>query len=65
MFGESESESPRTGSPWDGLLSKSAPISPVIEASKSPKVIPKLVPEVEEASLVVLGLEKEEADTCL
>ena len=59
MFGESESESPRTGSPWDGFLSKSAPISPVIEASRSPRIIPKLVPEVEEVSLIILGLGRE------
>ncbi|KAI5118314.1 hypothetical protein M0805_006481 [Coniferiporia weirii] len=38
MFGESESESPRTGSPWDGFLS-------------NPRVVPKLVPEVEEGNV--------------
>lgn len=53
MFGESESESPRTGSPWDGFLSKSDPNSPIIEPTNTPQLLPKLVPEVEEVSLLV------------
>ena len=51
MFGESESESPRTGSPWDSLLSgRSELTSPAADASsaKSPRLFPRLVPEVEE-----------------
>ncbi|THH06968.1 hypothetical protein EW145_g3714 [Phellinidium pouzarii] len=53
MFGESESESPRTGSPWDSLLSQSDPASPTVEAAvtKSPRVVPQLVPEVEEGNI--------------
>jgi len=53
MFGESDSESPRTGSPWDGLLSRSDPTSPTEENSlaRSPKVIPKLVPEIEQGNV--------------
>ncbi|KAL5504595.1 hypothetical protein ACEPAH_7258 [Sanghuangporus vaninii] len=51
MFGESESESPRTGSPWDGFLSKSDPASPAVEPTRSPRVVPKLVPEVEEGNV--------------
>ncbi|KAL5483271.1 hypothetical protein ACEPAI_8501 [Sanghuangporus weigelae] len=51
MFGESESESPRTGSPWDGFLSKSDPVSPAVEPTRSPRVVPKLVPEVEEGNV--------------
>ncbi|KAL5521326.1 hypothetical protein ACEPAG_9250 [Sanghuangporus baumii] len=51
MFGESESESPRTGSPWDGFLSRSDPASPAVEPTRSPRVVPKLVPEVEEGNV--------------
>ncbi|PAV24152.1 GTP binding 2 [Pyrrhoderma noxium] len=51
MFGESESESPRTGSPWDGFLSKSDPNSPIIEPTNTPQLLPKLVPEVEEGNV--------------
>ncbi|EJD08001.1 uncharacterized protein FOMMEDRAFT_144140 [Fomitiporia mediterranea MF3/22] len=51
MFGESESESPRTGSPWDGFLVKSDPASPAVEPVRSPRIVPKLVPEVEEGNI--------------
>jgi len=58
MFGESDSESPRVGSPWDSLLSSGASTpSSLCAASDSdlPKVykvsLPKLVPEAEEGNV--------------
>ena len=50
MFGESDSESPRTGSPWDSLLCRSGSASPPDE-NQLAKVIPKLVPEVEKVRM--------------
>jgi hypothetical protein len=44
MFGESESESPRVPSPWDVVLSSSAPIDKVHYHQEEPK----LAAEVEE-----------------
>lgn len=46
MFGESDSESPRVPSPWDSLSSTPSPPN-----HNRIQVIPKLVPEVEEASI--------------
>lgn len=58
MFGESESESPRVGSPWDSLLSSGAstpPSPPGAFDSDLPKIyklsLPKLVPEAEEVRI--------------
>ena len=55
MFGESESDSPRVGSPWDSLLSSGASTPSSLsgisdnEVSKIYKLsLPKLVPEAEE-----------------
>ena len=51
MFGESDSESPRAGSPWDSLLLATPPddITPVDNtAQRAAYGIPKLIPEVEE-----------------
>ncbi|KLO18613.1 hypothetical protein SCHPADRAFT_886121 [Schizopora paradoxa] len=56
MFGEADSESPRTGSPWDGFLSSSGTTSPASrDVACTPKdglcAVPKLVPEVEEGNV--------------
>lgn len=53
MFGEADSESPRTGSPWDGFLSSSGESSPTSrDVACGPKdslcAVAKLAPEVEE-----------------
>lgn len=50
MFGESESESPRAGSPWDTFLLdvKSPPLDLEVKPAYTSVDFPKLVPEVEE-----------------
>jgi len=49
MFGESDSESPRVGSPWDSLISSSPPSNKAELEVKTriSEYLPKLVPEVE------------------
>ena len=59
MFGESDSESPRAGSPWDTLLLASSPNANINNdgaASKLPYGIPKLSPEAEEVCRLVRSL---------
>jgi len=53
MFGESESESPRSGSPWDSLVSETAtPFSADEGLAKLTSLnVPKLVPEVEQGNV--------------
>jgi hypothetical protein len=52
MFGESDSESPRVGSPWDSFIAGSSPLP--LSSSTEPELktrlgegLPKLIPEVE------------------
>ena len=55
MFGESDSESPRVGSPWDSIMASSSPTFASYPASNAESEVktrlgerlPKLVPEVE------------------
>jgi len=58
MFGESDSESPRVGSPWDSLLSSGASTPSSVSGLSDPdppKIyklsLPKLVPEAEEGNV--------------
>lgn len=56
MFGEAESESPRTGSPWECFLSSSGASSPSSrDVASVPKdtlcAVPKLAPEAEEGNV--------------
>lgn len=50
MFGESESESPRVPSPWDIVLSSSAPLDRARRHQEEP-LLPKLAAEVEEGNV--------------
>ncbi|KAI9438548.1 hypothetical protein H4582DRAFT_179336 [Lactarius indigo] len=50
MFGESESESPRVPSPWDRVLSSSAPLDKV-HYHQEELLLPKLAAEVEEGNV--------------
>lgn len=53
MFGESDSESPRAGSPWDTFIANTATHSPN-EISSILNDVPKLIPEVEYARCSVV-----------
>ncbi|GJJ07501.1 hypothetical protein Clacol_001703 [Clathrus columnatus] len=48
MFGESDSESPRVGSPWDSFIAQTPPLKPGNNVEgKVLSTVPKLIPEVE------------------
>ena len=50
MLGDIHSESPRAPSPWDDLIRASTPPF-ASNLPRSPVILPKLVPEVEEGAV--------------